>query len=166
MANHYAPPQANVDDVAPSGQMISGEMIEALRGTKGWVLLFGILSLIGAGFMVLGGIGMIFGSAFMGAAGAAKGGPPAAVFAMMGVFYLIFAVIYIFPGWLLIKYSNAIGRLVGSGQAHDMEDALHQQRKFWKFLGVLMIVMMVLGIVAVVAAIAIPAVMMARGGLG
>lgn len=166
MANHYAPPQANVDDVTPAGQMITGEMIDALRGTKGWVLLFGILTLIGAGFMVLGGIGMVFGSAFMGAAGGARGGPPAAVFAGMGVVYLIMAVIYVFPGWFLIKYSSAIGRLVSSGQAHDMEDALHAQRKFWKLVGVLMIVMMVLGIVGVIAAIAIPAVMMAKGGLG
>jgi len=163
MANHYAPPQANVDDVAPAGQGITGEMIEALRGTKGWVLLIGILTLIGAGFMVLGGIGMLFGSAFMGAAGA--GAPPAAVFAGMGVFYLIFAVLYIFPGLFLIKYSTAIGRLVNSGQANDMEDALHQQRKFWKFIGVLFIVMMVLGIVGVIAAIAFPAYMMASGRL-
>jgi cytoskeletal protein RodZ len=66
----------------------------------------------------------------------------------------------------LIKYASAIGRLVSSGQAHDMEDALHAQRKFWKLVGVLMIVMMVLGIVGVIAAIAIPAVMMAKGGLG
>ena len=54
MANHYAPPQANVDDVTAPGQMITDEMIESLRGTKGWVLLVGIMSLIGAAFMVLG----------------------------------------------------------------------------------------------------------------
>lgn len=163
MANHYAPPQSNVDDVAQAGQGITSEMIEALRGTKGWVLLIGILTLIGAGFMVLGGIGMLFGSAFIGAAGA--GAPPAAMLVGMGAGYLAFAILYIFPGLYLIKYSTAIGRLISSGQSHDLEDALHQQRKFWKFVGVLFIVMMVLGIVGVIAAIALPAYMMASGGL-
>lgn len=163
MANHYAPPQANVDDVAPAGQGITGEMIEALRGTKGWVLLIGIMTLIGAGFMVLGGIGMLFGSAFMGAAGA--GAPQAAVFVGMGALYIVLAILYIFPGLFLIKYSSAIGRLVNSGQSNDMEDALNQQRKFWKFVGVLFIVGMVVGILGVIAAIALPAYMMASGGL-
>ncbi len=163
MANHYAPPQANVDDVAPAGQMITGEMIDALRGTKGWVLLIGILTLIGAGFMVLGGIGMLFGSAFIGAAGA--GAPPAAVFVGMGALYIMMAVLYIFPGLFLVKYSAAIGRLLSSGQSSDMEDALQQQRKFWKFAGVVFIVMMVLFVLGMIAAIAFPAMMMAGGGL-
>lgn len=165
MTNHYAPPQANVDDVTPAGQAITGEMIEALRGTKGWVLLAGILTLIGAAFMVLGGIGMLFGSAFMGTAGGG-GAPPAAVMAGMGAAYLIFAVIYIFPGWFLIKYSSAIGRLLGSGQARDLEDALHQQRKFWKLIGILIIVMLVFVVLGIIAAITLPALMLARGGLG
>ncbi len=164
MANHYAPPQANVDDVTPSGQMITGEMVEALRGTKGWVLLIGILTLIGAAFMAVAGLGMLFGGAYMGTLGAAPGGaPPAAIFAVMGVVYLVLAVIYIFPGWFLIKYSSAIGRLISSGKAHDMEDALHQQRKFWKIIGVLFVVMLVLFVIGIIAAIALPALMMAKG---
>lgn len=165
MADDRVPPQGDVDDVAPSEQRITGEMIEALRGTKGWVLLFGVLSFIGAGFMVLGGVGMILGSAFMGATGAPRGGPPPAAMATIGAVYLVLAAVYIFPGWLLIKYSSAIGRLVRSGQARDMEDALHQQRRFWRFLGVFMVVMVGLGIAGVIAAIAIPAFMMAKGGI-
>ena len=155
MANHYAPPQANVDDVTPSGQNITGEMIESLRGTKGWVLLVGIMSLIGAGFMVLAGVGMLFGSAFMGSVGG-EGAPPAMMLVGMGVGYIVFAVIYIFPGLFLIRYSSAIGRLLSSGQAQDMEDALNQQRKFWKLMGVLVLIMLVIMVVGVIAAIALP----------
>lgn len=158
MANHYAPPRADVDDVTPSGQNITGEMIEALRGTKGWVLLVGILSLIGAGFMILGGVGMMFGSAFMGAAGGA-GAAPAGMFVGIGLLYVVLAVIYVFPGLFLIRYSSAIGRLLSSGQAHDMEDALNHQRKFWKLIGVLILIMMVLMVVGMIAAIALPLMM-------
>ncbi len=163
MTNHYAPPQANVDDVTPSGQRITGTMIDALRGTKGWVLLVGILSLIGAAFMVLGGVGMLFGSAFMGAAGGAAGAPPAAMIAGMGAAYLIFAVIYIFPGLFLIRYSSAIGRLLNSGQAQDMEDALNQQRKFWKLIGVLFVILLVVMVIGMIAAVTLPLMMAGRG---
>ena len=159
MANHYAPPQANVDDVTAPGQAITDEMIESLRGTKGWVLLVGILGLVGSGFMVLGGVGILFSSAFM---RGAAGGPPAAMLAGMGVGYLVFAIIYVFPSLYLIKYSSAIGRLLNSGQAQDMEDALHQQRKFWKLIGVLFLVIVVLFVVGMIAAIAVP--LMALGG--
>ena len=158
MANHYAPPRANVDDVTPSGQNITGEMIEAIRGTKPWVLLVGILSLIGAGFMVLGGVGILFGSAFMGAAGG-EGVPQPGMLIGMGVGYIIFAIIYIFPGLFLIRYSSAIGRLLSSGQAQDMEDALNQQRKFWRLIGILVVVMMVIMVLGVIAAIAVPLMM-------
>lgn len=155
MANHYAPPRANVDDVTPSGQNITGEMIESLRGTKTWVLLVGILSLIGAGFMVLAGVAMLFGSAFMGSVGGEGASPPGMLIGM-GVGYILFAVIYIFPGLFLIRYSSAIGRLLSSGQAQDMEDALNQQRKFWKLIGVLVLIMFVIMVVGVIAAIALP----------
>ena len=163
MENHYAPPRANVDDVAPRGQGITGDMIEAMRGTKGWVLLIGILTMIGAVFMVLGAIGMMLGGVFMGAAGA--GAPPAGMMAGLGIVYLVLALLYIFPALYLLKYSTSIGRFVGSGRAGDLEDALQQQRKFWKFVGVLAIVMMVMFVLGMIAAIAIPVFMAgARGG--
>ena len=163
MANHYAPPQSNVDDVAPSGQGVSGEMINALRGTKGWVRLMGILLLIGAAFMVLAGISIMFAGASVGAVSRMPGG--GAMMAGMGLTYIVLAIIYIFPGWLLIKYASAIGRLIGSGQAGDMEDALHMQRKFWKFTGILSVIFLVIMVIGIIAAIALPLFMATKGGL-
>jgi hypothetical protein len=99
----------------------------------------------------------------MGAAGA--GAPPAGMMAGLGIVYLVLALLYIFPALYLLKYSSSIGRFVGSGRAGDLEDALQQQRKFWKFVGVLAIVMMVMFVLGMIAAIAIPVFMAgARGG--
>jgi len=163
MLNHYAPPQSDVDDVAPRGQGITGNMIETMRGTKGWVLLIGILTMIGAAFMVLGAIGMMVGGIFMGAVGTE--GPPAAMMAGMGAAYLVMAVVYIFPAWYLLKYASSIGRFVSTGGVGDLEEALHQQRRFWKFVGVLAIVMMILFVLGMIAAVAIPVFIAgARGG--
>ncbi len=163
MANHYAPPQSNVDDVAHSGQGITDEMMNALRGTKGWVLLIGILLLIGAAFMVLAGVGIMFAGAAVGTASRIPGG--GAMMTGMGFMYIVFALIYIFPGWFLIKYSSAIGRLLSSGQVGDMEDALNMQRKFWKFMGILSVIMMAFMVIGIIAAIALPAYMAYQGAL-
>lgn len=150
MDNRYAPPQAKVDDIAPAGGVITPTMIDALRGTRAWVLLFGILLLIGSAFMILGGVMMIFGGALV--AGEAETG----MVTGMGVAYLLFAVLYIFPAIHLVRYSSAISRLTTSGAAQDMEDALNHQRKFWRFVGVIAVVMIVLMVVGMVAAVLIP----------
>jgi len=151
MANHYAPPQAAVADVSRGGG-ISDEMLDALRGTKPWVLLIGIVLFVSSAFMVLGAFGMIA----AGSMGGSPNGPPRGVFAGMGVGYVIGAVIYIVMGVYLVKYSSAIGRLLQSGDGTDMEDALASQRKFWKLAGILTLVGIVLAVVGMGAAMVIP----------
>ena len=154
MTDAYTPPQSNMGESNPGFGAITEEMVNALRGTKGWVLLIGILTLIGAAFMVIGAMGIIFGGAMMG--DEAKG-MSQCMFTGMGVLYLLPAFLYIAPGTYLVKYSSAIGRLVSNGRPDDMEAALHQQRKFWKFVGVLalvgmvLIVLMVLGMIAAIS---------------
>ena len=115
--------------------------------------MIGILMFIGAAFMVLGALGMIFGGAMIGAGAT---GMPQGMFAGMGIMYLFMAVIYIFPAGYLVKYSSAIGRLVSNGRAADMEVALHQQRKFWKFAGVLALIVVAIMVIGMVAAVALP----------
>ncbi len=163
MTNPYAPPLANVSDRTPGAGVITEEMISALRGTKGWVLLIGLLFFIGAIFMGLGGTFMMFGSAVMGAAGM-KSGAPAGMFVGIGAVYLLMTVIYVFLGIYLVKYSSAISRLIASGQSADMEAALEQQRKFWRLAGVLALIVIVIVVVGMIAAIAIPVLLGARMG--
>ncbi len=153
MTDAYTPPQSDLADHNFKLGAVTEEMVSALRGTKGWVLMVGILMFIGAAFMVIGAIGMILGGAMMGES--AKG-MPQGMFAGMGVVYLLMALLYIFPATYLVKYSSAIGRLVSDGRAADMEAALNQQRKFWKFVGVLALIGIVLMVLGIVAAIALP----------
>ncbi|HEU0200531.1 MAG TPA: DUF5362 family protein [Burkholderiaceae bacterium] len=156
MANPYAPPQSSVADVAPAGGAITEEMLAAMRGTKPWVLLIGILLFISAAFLVLGAVAMFAGSAVM---GAGAGAPRGMMFGVSAL-YLVGMVIYIALGVYLVKYSSAIGRLLAGGHTVDLEDALHQQRKFWKLAGILAVIALVFMVIGMVAAIAIPAFMM------
>jgi hypothetical protein len=140
---------------------ITSVMVDALRGTKPWTMLIGILMFIGTAFMVLAGLMMMVGSAAM---GAAQGGPPAGIMVGLGGVYLVMAVIYVFLGLYLVRYSSAVGRFVSAGQTMDMESALQQQQKFWKLAGVLAIITIVVVVLAMIAAIALPAFMMSQGG--
>ncbi|MEJ2509479.1 MAG: DUF5362 family protein [Gammaproteobacteria bacterium] len=153
MTNHYAPPQSEVADVNRGGSGgITSDMIDALRGTKPWVLLIGIVLFISSAFMVLGAFGMMA----AGTMGGTPNGPPRGVFTGMGVGYVIGGIIYIVMGVYLVKYSSAIGKLVQSGSAGDMEDALVSQRKFWKFAGILTLLMIVFAVIGMAAAMVIP----------
>lgn len=161
MSNVYAPPGTAVDDVQRGGGAVTAAMVEALRGTKGWVLFIGILLFIAAVFMGLAGLMMVVG---MGIAGLADEGMPGgtAVMAGMGVLYLISAAIYIFMGLYLVQYAGACSKVVKDAQAGDLEAALDHQRKFWKLGGIMALIFMVMAVVGMVAAVAIPVMM----GLG
>lgn len=155
MSNRYAPPGAAVDNAGLGGSAISAEMIDALRGTKGWVLLIGILLFIAGAITVIAALGIGFSGWVAGRS--LPNGPPAGVFLGMGAMYLIMAIIDILLGLYLVRYSSAIGRLLQNGDASEMEAALHAQRKFWKLASVLSLIMIVIFILGIIAAIAIPA---------
>jgi hypothetical protein len=163
MSNVYAPPGANVDDVQRGGGGVTAAMVEALRGTKGWVMFIGILLFLGAIMMGLGGLAMIVGMGFMGATD--KDVPfGGAMMLGMGVMYLVSAVIYVFLGMYLVQYAGACSRVVRDALPNDLEIALNYQRKFWKMGGVLALVFMAMFVVGMVAAIAIPVMMGAGAG--
>lgn len=150
--------QSSMEDGAPQLGAITEEMVNALRGTKGWVQLIGILMLIGAAFTVLAAVLAIFGSAMATMMGAGAG-MPRGLFIGVAILYVVMAALYAFLGWYLVSYASAISRLVSKGQAVDMEEALQQQRKFWRLAGVLALVMIVLVIVGIIFGILMSAMM-------
>ena len=141
------PPQMASAGASPSG--LSELALEMLRQTRPWVIFLGVLSFIASGFMLLAGVGMmIFGAV----ASAATSNPFGAA---IGLVYIPFGLIYIYPGIKLVKYGSAIGRLMQTRAAADLEDALTQQKSMWKFSGISAIVVMVLYVVIFVVAIGV-----------
>ncbi|WP_394844261.1 hypothetical protein LZC95_45310 [Pendulispora brunnea] len=127
--------------------------LESLRQTRPWVLVISILMFIGAGFMLLAGIGMLVAGAFV---PESPSGPKAPIaMSYLGLFYLPLAVLYVFPAFKLSKYAGSISRLVASRSLSDLELSLGHQKSFWKFCGIaalLMIVVYALVAVAIVVA--------------
>lgn len=109
----------------------------ALAGTRAWVRLLSILGFIGAGFMLLAGIGMaVFGAAVPGAGGWQAGGAMAAI----GLVYICMALLYLMPSMYLWQYGTGIAAYLADPQDAQLERALQAQRKFWKFTGVLAVI--------------------------
>lgn len=155
----YAPPAGSIINTPSKSAEVSHGTVEALRQTRPWVLFLAILGLVVTGLMLLGGLVMLAGGAVAATQAASSmgpSGPGAAGFmggfmAVMAVMYLVMAVLYLFPIIKLFKYAGAIARLSRSGAVRDLEDALQQQKSFWKFLGIMVLVIFTLYILAIIA---------------
>lgn len=136
---------------------VSPALAEKLRLTQPWLRFIAIMTFIGAGLMALAGLAMLAFGAVSGSLPAAPDKPGAAVMAGLGIFYLILALLYVFPGLHLLRSARAIRALVADGTEASAVLALEHQRRFWKFAGICLIVILALYVVAIVAAIALPA---------
>ena len=154
MDNNYTPPKSDVTASSGTGG-VTNTMLNAMGATKPWVLLIGILSIIGAVFVFIGAVGMF--------AVGARAGVPGGMVTIMAVMYLVFGVVYIFLGLYLIKYSSAIGRLMISREPGDLESALIAQKSFWKLAGIVALIGIIVGIIAMVAGMAGLGMMGTRG---
>ena len=122
---------------------VSDAAVEMLRQTKPWVMFLSIVSFIGSGLMLLGGVSMM-------ALGAFQPSGSAMPTAALGAVYIPMAMLYIYPALKLWGFSGAIGRLLASRSNMDLETALGQQKSFWKFAGIVTIVMIALYAVLIV----------------
>lgn len=155
----YSPSPAGYESpLASSSALVSQAVIDQLARTKPWVRLMSVLLFVGAGFLVLAAIAMfVVGAIGAGTTGMRNAAMGAGMGVGLGAFYLVLAVLYIFPGMKLWKYASRIEHLIQSNQELDLVSALSEQRAFWKFAGiaaVLCIVLYIVGIGAVVIAAA------------
>jgi hypothetical protein len=152
MANPYAAPIADHQRAPttvglPGDGQVTPAILDSMRQTRPWVLFLGILGFIGAGFMVLGGLGMLV-------AGSAIGGGEMGAIAIV---YIVMAVFYIFPSLYLYRYASSIKMLMSGYGVHALEEALSHQKSFWKLVGICTAVMMVLYFVGFIVLMAVGA---------
>jgi hypothetical protein len=145
--NPYSPPGVSPDaypvatqppyPFAPpaSSGAVSDAAVELLRKTRPWVLLLSVLSFVGGGLMILMALGAVA------VATLSREAKPAA---MLGVFYLPLALLYVYPALKLRSYGAAIARLTSSRAGVDLEDALGHQKSFWKYCGIASVVLIAL----------------------
>jgi hypothetical protein len=166
--NPYQSPETNVSAVKP--MLCSGTVTPAMRnylkGASGWMRFLGIVGFISCGFMVLaGGFMALLPALFMRMhefdAEELIADLPGALGAMSGFIYIALAALTFFPAFFLYKAGARIRDYMRTDADSDLEEALRNNRIFWKFLGIITIISMALipvtiigGIVAVVSAAA------------
>jgi hypothetical protein len=150
--NPYSPPGAMAYPYPPAPTRedgrtvdVSNGMVEVLRQTRPWAILFSILCFVGSAFMMLVSIAVLL-------AGSSVGATKTATFPrLIGLFYVPLATVYIYPGIKLWAYAIAIGRLVATRAGADLEIALRQQKSFWKYSGIAAIVVALVYFFGIVA---------------
>ncbi len=135
-----------------AGLGVTARSQQFLRETRPWVALMSILTFVVAGLMVLAALAML---ALGAAVRSAAGGGGAFAGGLVGVVYLVMAVVYIMPALYLWRYRTAIDRVVAGGSTGALEDALMHQRSVWRVVGILTIIMIAFAVIGIIAAIGI-----------
>jgi hypothetical protein len=136
--------------VVSSVVTVTDKMTDSMRSTKLWTKFLSIMGFIGTGFTMLVGIFIMFAGNLFPKAG------DTGMTVVMGIFYMLFSVLYLIPSLYLFKYSSALNRFLGSKMESEMEAAFSYQKSFWKFMGILCLIGMILALIGIIAAILIP----------
>lgn len=147
--NPYHTPHASGGEEAPDG--VQEALVRHLRGAQPWLFVFAILSGLGAGLMLMAGIGVMSMSALM------EESAPGVPMAAMGLMYVGFSVIYVVPAVLLFRAALAVGE-ASTGGWPGVEEAVRRMTLFWKGLGIITIAAIAISVVitALVVVSAIP----------
>ena len=119
---------------------VSESMLGSLKATRPWVKFIAIVWFVGVAFMVLFGAAMITGIY----RGFSMPGMPAFFGTVLGIFYIVMALVYVMPALHLYRYAKAIAGVQSAATMAGFEDALKQQRSFWKYFGIFIIVVLAL----------------------
>jgi hypothetical protein len=128
--------------------VVTPAMLESLKQTKPWVRFIAIMVFIADGLLFLAGLVLILGAGvFSSLSGSALGGAP---LGMVGLLYAVIAGLFWFPALYLFRYASGIKKACSSDPVGGMEDALKNQKFFWRLSGVLLLLFLIFQVVALV----------------
>ena len=118
-------------------------MLDQLKRAGPWIKFVGVLGFIEAGFMTAGGIffilvmpHLLYAQYYSGASSS-------------GLFYITTGIISFFPSFFTYRFGNKIKKFFLTGENHELEQALKNNKLFWKFTGIFLIAFLSIFIVAV-----------------
>jgi len=134
--------------------VIDFDIKKNLLETAQWSKFIAIISYIGMALMLLFGLLMLIGNHFLGSY--FKTIP----MYVMGLIYLIMAVVYYFPTTYLYRFSTTIKQGVLSDDEAVLSDGFKNLKKLFRFTGILIIAL--LSLYALILLIAVPSILIAR----
>jgi hypothetical protein len=127
------------EDVCAQNGFLNDIALFYLKSASPWLRFLGIIYFIACGFMAVGGLVMIIAAPLM--ADLALGGT-AGFWA--GIFYLLSAMIMVFPARFMYFFGARLRNYFLSGAEKELELAFKYNKAFWKFCGITMIVTLAL----------------------
>ncbi|MHB1080062.1 MAG: hypothetical protein ACYC67_11700 [Prosthecobacter sp.] len=137
-ANPYASPAANLYGSTSGGiaDAVALSTIAQLAGTKPWVRFLSVLMWIFICLIILGIIAMSI--AMLLSSSKVIGTPELILIAAYGVMMFF----HIYPAVKMWKFANRVKSLMATRSLADLDAALTEHRKLWKFVGILAIIML------------------------
>jgi hypothetical protein len=152
--NPYAAPSAGSQSAAIGA--VPSAIISELTGTKKWVRLISVVMWIGFAFVMLHAISLfIFGA--VGLSSFVKSGQQGLGVGLLigaAAIYGVFILLIIYPAIKLTKYASNISRLAESKSFTDLAAALAEQRRFWKFHGIIVAIYLIIVTLFILLALA------------
>ena len=135
-----------LDSELESGITLSSEAKGFIFEAGRWAQFLAILGFVGAGLLVLIGIVMMAMGGFMGDAFSELGFPPA----LLGVFYIALAVIYIFPSLYLYQFATKAKAALQRSNTSLLTESLGALKSTFKFYGIMAIVFISIYFLAII----------------
>jgi len=126
--------------------VVSENVLSSLKATRPWVKFMAIVWFLGSIFCLLFGLAKITGIY----TGFPAPGELALISKFMGALYIVMALVYVMPALYLYRYAKAIAGVQGSAVVASFEDALKQQKSFWKYYGIFLIILIVFCVLIIV----------------
>ena len=131
----------NTENTAPAGNegsQLSAEGKAHLGGARKWINFLCILAFIGLGLMIILGLG--FGTLISFLPTEAEDIPLSG--SMVGLVYIVFAVVYLFPVIYLFQFAQRSKRYLRSNEGLELDEALRFMKIAYRYIGVLAIIML------------------------
>jgi len=119
-----------------------------LLETAKWAKFLGILGFIFSAFMTLGGISM----ELLGALNIGGNYPTYGVmnFTVVGLVYIILAIVFFYPPYALVKFSTKMKAALGSSTKDGFNNGLNYLKGVFRFYGIFAVVYLVLMVLIIV----------------
>ena len=144
MSDYENPYQSPETQIVPTAAQSAGveftvKMLQYLNEASPWLRFIGILGYIGAGFTaVCGLIGAMLGSTL---------DLPSDFGAGFGAIFLLYipgALLIFLPAHFTFKFGQKIRNFKFTNSTEDLEEALKNNKSYWKFTGILYIISLAL----------------------
>ena len=129
-----------------AGQTIQQQMVSTAK----WGKFMAIVMFVSMAIVFFSGIAAIFSPQIV---AGQYGFDNMAIGKIVGVVYIVMAIVYLFPAIFLLKNANATLCAGQHGNQEQFAEAIRYGKRFWKFCGIMTIVLLGLCVLMIPAAI-------------